>query len=285
MLPASHGHHLHVQEWGPADGIPALVLHGGPGSGCSPLQRQFFDPARYRIICPDQHSAGSSTPAGSIAHNTTADLLADLRTLQVHLKVKRWLVAGGSWGATLALAHALDQPDAVSGLLLRSSFLARQQDIDGFFMGAPAPLAQGWRSLPDLAGDALRNMTQMWFDWELRASNPNVTTVILNGDALTARIARYRVQSHYLQHGCWLQSPPLLARCTALPSVPTLLLHGTQDRVCPTEGARALHACIAGSVLTWAQDVGHDPANPVMAGKMVQALNNFAASGSFADFE
>src|SRR5688572_6471045 len=129
------GHCLHVDEFGREDGVPALVLHGGPGSGISPLQRRLFDPERYRIICPDQRGSGRSTPPGETAHNTTSNLLDDLATLRSALGVSRWLVVGGSWGATLAILHAAAQPDAVSGLLLRSVFLARPADITAFFDG------------------------------------------------------------------------------------------------------------------------------------------------------
>ncbi len=281
MLPLDNGHCMHVQEWGRADGIPAVVLHGGPGSGQSAMLRRFFDPARYRIICPDQRGAGMSTPAGSIAHNTTADLLNDLQALRKELGLARWLVVGGSWGATLALAHALDAPEAVSGLLMRSSFLARQQDIDGFFQDAPKALAQGWRNLPELGGDALREMAQMWFAWEQHMSGTLHAVNLLQGDALTARIARYRVQSHYLRNGCWLQTPTLPQRCHSLPRLPALLLHGTHDKICLPEAAHTLHAHMPGSQLEWAQDAGHDPTHLAMAQKMILALDAFAAHANF----
>ena len=132
-LPVPGGHVLQVQEFGAADGIPAAVLHGGPGSGCSPLLRRVFDPARYRIVCPDQRGAGGSLPRGGIEHNSTDDLLADLRRVRETLGIRRWLVSGGSWGATLAVAHAAAEPEAIVALLLRASFLARPQDIAGFF--------------------------------------------------------------------------------------------------------------------------------------------------------
>ena len=138
---------MHVEEHGDPAGLPALVLHGGPGSGSSPVLRRGFDPSRYRIICPDQRGAGRSTPAGAIAANTLADLLDDLRRLRAHLRIDRWLVVGGSWGATLALAHALDQPGAVAGLLLRNVFLARASDIHDVFAQAVRHGDPEWRIL------------------------------------------------------------------------------------------------------------------------------------------
>lgn len=280
LLPVAEGHVLQVQEWGRPDGIPALVLHGGPGSGCSPLLPRFFDPQRFRVICPDQRGAGHSTPSGALTHNTTADLLGDLRALRVALSVPRWLVVGGSWGAALALAHALDAPEAVSGLLLRSTFLARIQDIEGFFRDAPGHLAARWRTLPEADKTESRKLALEWRAWEqtmgalAAASAPEAAT-------LDALVGRYRIQSHYLRQGCWLQAPELLRRCAGLPRVPTLLLHGTADRICPPDGARAVHVLLSHSTLRWAEAAGHDPAHPRMVQLMVEALDTFAAQGIF----
>lgn len=280
MLPVGDGHSLHVEEWGRADGIPALVLHGGPGSGCSPLLRRFFDPERFCVICPDQRGAGRSMPAGATALNTTDHLLADLRALRAALGIRRWLVVGGSWGATLALAHGLDQPEAVSGLLLRSTFLARPGDIEGFFREAPDLLRESWRTLPEAGTLAAQELARAWWAWE-RMMTGTAAGEAPEGPALDALVHRYRIQSHYLRNGCWLQMPGLLARCAGLPPVPTLLLHGTADRVCPPEGARTLHAALPHSMLAWAEDAGHDPAHPAMMQGMVAALDAFAARASF----
>jgi proline iminopeptidase len=280
-LAADDGHGLHVEEWGAADGVPALVLHGGPGSGCTPLLRRFFDPARYRIICPDQRGAGRSLPAGAIHANTTNHLLADLRLLRRTLGIERWLVVGGSWGATLALAHALDDPAAVAGLLLRGIFLARPQDTAAFFADAPAALAQRWPLLAHLPSghhDA-SGIVEAWARHEQRLSGGNALATVPD---IATMAARYRIQSHYLQHGCWLQAPPLLQRCGAIPPVPTLLLHGSEDRICPPDGARALLGCMPHATLRWASGAGHDPTHPAMAALMVEALDHFASHGHFS---
>ena len=280
MLPVGSGHVLHVQEWGRADGLPALVLHGGPGSGCSPLRARFFDPHRYRVICPDQRGSGRSTPAAGLTDNTTAHLLADLRELRRVCGIARWLVVGGSWGAALALAHALDQPEAMAGLLLRSTFLSRASDIDGFFHGAPERLVQGWRTLPEASGPQAAELAALWHCWEQACSGMAVP-LAPQGPELAAMVCRFRVQSHYLRAGCWLQAPGLLERSEGLPQVPTLLLHGTEDLVCRPEGALALRNSIPHSRLRWAERAGHDPAHPAMVLLMVDALDSFAAHGSF----
>jgi proline iminopeptidase len=277
-LPLTGGHVMHVEEHGQRAGLPALVLHGGPGSGGSPLQRSFFDPAVWRILCPDQRGAGLSTPRGSIAENTLGDLLADLRVLREHLGVDRWIVVGGSWGATLALLHALDQPEAVAGLVLRNPFLAREEDIARLFS------ADGWgdlqrQALPAFLADlfatgspaAQRDAATRWWQVEQR---------LAGGDAapdVERLVDRYRVQSHYLRHGCWI-APPLLEQCARLPSIPILVLQGTEDRICAPEGAEALaHALGSRATLRWVPGAGHDPGHPAMAQAMREALRDFAA--------
>jgi proline iminopeptidase len=274
-LEAGQGHRLHVDEWGAPQGTPALLLHGGPGSGCSPLLRRFFDPARYRVICLDQRGAGRSQPRGATSHNETVHLLADLRLLRERLALPRWLVVGGSWGATLALAHALDEPQAVAGLLLRALFLPRQADIDAFFAGGP-PLAL---RAAGLNGADPRRSALAWWRHEQDRSGARGNEP--EGAALEALADRYRVQAHYLLHRCWLDDPPLLARCAALPPVPTLLLHARDDRVCPPDAASALQARCPQVQLQWLERGGHDPAQPAMAAAMVSALERFAAGGDF----
>ena len=276
-LDVAPGHRLHVDEWGTPEGTPALLLHGGPGSGCSPLLRRFFDPGRYRVICLDQRGAGRSLPRGGTAHNTTADLLSDLRQLRQRLELTRWLVVGGSWGATLALAHALTEPQAVAGLLLRALFLPRQPDIDAFFAGGPslATLAAGLAA----GGAEARRSALAWWRHE-RARNGG-TGAEPQAAALDALADRYRVQAHYLLHRCWLDDPPLLQRCAALPSVPTLLLHARDDRACPHDAALSLQALCAHAQLQSIERGGHDPTQPEMAEAMVAALDRYAAQGDF----
>ncbi len=337
FLPVSGGHHLWVTQHGNPQGLPALLLHGGPGSGCSPLLRRFFDPAAYHLICVDQRGAGASQPAGGTRHNTTNDLLADLRQLRGHLALAKWLVVGGSWGATLALAHAADQPEAVAGLLLRAVFLARDQDISAFFLPgtartsaaqaawqtlaaavlpnaelpnaegeadaqaqapAPAPVqAPAHGLLPAIASafantahqpnpsPAQHRVAAAWWAWEQAlahgAEHGAPFGPAPDGEALHALVRRYAVQAHYLAHGCWLQSPSLLARAAQLPAVPTLLLHGTADAICPPAGAQAVLDVMPHSRLQWVAGAGHDPTHPGMTAAMVSALARFAEVGHF----
>jgi proline iminopeptidase len=303
-LPVSHGHMLHVEERGQPEGVAALVLHGGPGSGSSPLLSRFFDPARYRVISADQRGAGRSTPRGSIEHNTTADLVDDLEALRRQLGIETWLVVGGSWGATLSLAYAVAHPHAVKGLLLRAVFLARAEDTARFFQYTGARHAAAWQRFAEVAPaenrsallpflaqglasgplPAARRLAVAWWRWECElAGRPTPAThpPEPNGEVLDALVDRYRVQAHYLTHHCWLDTPPLLARLAALPRVPTLLLHSRDDAICPPEGAVAAHQNIPHSELRWVDGAGHDPSHPAMASAMVEALDAFASHGHF----
>lgn len=273
-LDVGEGHVLHVEEHGCADGTPALVLHGGPGSGQTPLLRRGFDARRWRVVCVDQRGAGRSRPHGAIAHNDTDRLLADLRRVRKHLAIERWLVVGGSWGATLALLHAADQPDAVAGLLLRASFVARAHDIAGFL----APLGDAVRLAQVFADGALaqqRALAQAWHAHEQALAQPGTRIEALAADALDRQVARCRIQSHYLAHACWLVAPTLLERCAQVPRVPTLLLHGRDDRVCPPDGALALQARLPGSRLRWIDGAGHDPTHPGMQAATAAALDDW----------
>jgi proline iminopeptidase len=218
-------------------------------------------------------------------------LLADLRRVRATLDIARWLVVGGSWGATLALAHALDDPDAVSALLLRGSWLARPDDIAQFFAGAT--LGDGLDS-GDVARrvDALAQWLQhgsveqqracalAWWRWEQRMARPAMADdVVAAAPDVDALIGRYRIQSHYLRHGCWLLE--LLQRCAHLPPRPLRLLHGTHDRICPPDGARALQRAAPHATLQWIDGAGHDPTHPGMVDAMVRALDAYARDGAF----
>ena len=185
MLDVGDGHRLHVEQCGHREGAPVIVLHGGPASGTSPLQRRFFDPAVHRVVLFDQRGSGRSTPAGEIAANTTGHLIDDIEAIRRRLGIERWLVFGGSWGASLGIAYAAAHPARCRGLLLRGMFLTDDADLDWFFGSAGALLPQAWEALAAAAGlDAMPERAGVGL-----ALMDELLRRILDGDGLVAASA------------------------------------------------------------------------------------------------
>jgi proline iminopeptidase len=294
-LDVGEGHRLHWETTGAVEGSAALVLHGGPGSGGSPALARGFDPQRYRVVAFDQRGAGRSTPRGETRHNRTELLIADIEALRHHLGIERWLVVGGSWGATLALAYAARHPEAVDGLLLRGLFVPSASELHWSFEGARAThaeagsrlagavsLAGGAPLLPALcrvfAGDDLATQsraTLAWLAWEHAQGGQSGAAPEPQGDALQRAIDRYKVMAHYLAHRCWL------ADGDALRDHPVLFLHGELDRTCRPAAARAVQRLLPASRFETVPGAGHDPFHPAMAQRMARALDAFAARGRF----
>ena len=277
------GHVLHVAQHGSPQGQPVLLLHGGPGSGCSPLLRRVLDPRRYRIVCVDQRGAGLSRPRGGIAANDTPRLLGDLRRLREALGIARWLVVGGSWGATLALLHAADLPEAVAGPAAAFDLPRTRHRHRRLLRPARAAAGAGRRAGRHAIARPRAPRRRPGGRTNRRSSASDADPATLTDAELDRQVDRLRVQSHYLLHRCWLGAQPLHERCAQVPAVPTLLLHGRADRVCPPAGAALLHARLPGSRLQWIDGAGHDPAHPAMAGAAVRALDRWAGHGDFAD--
>lgn len=295
QLATGDGHRLWYAQYGNPQGLPLFWLHGGPGSGASPRHAALVDLARYRLVLADQRGCGRSLPAGALEDNHTDLLVDDIERLRRHLGVERMLLGGGSWGATLALAHATRHGESLRGLVLRSAFLATPAEIAGFFdtpqcwqafaLIAPASTLAPGRLLPWLAAqlasasmqtcrriaDALRRHEQ--------ALEGAANTVAEPPDA--ALVQRYRIQAHYLRHGCFLNTDALLDALDALPAIPVAILHGDADRVCPPANAQRLQRCLPDSRLHSVPGAGHDPFHPAMAAALRQALDGFAAHGSF----
>jgi proline iminopeptidase len=268
-LPTADGHALHVREWGSSDGAPVLVLHGGPGSGAGPLSWRVFDPQRWRAIVPDQRGSGRSTPAGALHANTTAHLLDDITLLREHLGLAQWAVAGGSWGATLALLAAARAPHTVAALWLRAPFLASNAAIAAFFDGAPQGLQTLHARLHGHDADAATQAAFDWWQWECQQSG--ITGTLPPDPA--ALLQRLRVQSHYLTNDCFL-TQPLLEQLQPLRELAITIVHGAQDRVCPPAGTQALQSVLPHARVQWVQGVGHDAAHPAMVAAWMQALQS-----------
>lgn len=291
-------HTLYVEEVGNPDGVPALFLHGGPGAGCEPYHRRFFDPDRYRVVLFDQRGAGRSTPHADLSNNTTWDLVADIEKIRETLGIERWVVFGGSWGSTLALAYAQTHPQRVRALILRGIFLCRPHEIAWFYQQgasrifpdywedfvAPVEPAQRHDMLSAyhrlLTGtDELRRLAaaRAWSVWEGR------TATLLPDERVAAHFAQAhvalsmaRIECHYFMHDAFLRANQLIDDAGRLSGIPGVIVHGRYDAICPLENAWELHHAWSGSELSIIADAGHSAAESGTRSRLVEATDLFA---------
>lgn len=291
-------HELHVEECGNRNGIPVVFLHGGPGAGCAPFHRRFFDPDKYRIVLFDQRGCGRSTPHAELRGNDTWSLVADIERIREHLGIERWLVFGGSWGSTLALAYAEKFPERVLGLLLRGIFLCRQRDIDWFYQsGADRVFPDYWQDyiaqIPEdersdlvhayhrrLTGDDpdVRERCAIdWSVWEGRCANLH-TDPALEAHYRDAHVALAfaGIENHYFVNQSFLAPDQLLRDAHRLANIPGVIVHGRYDIVCPVEQAFDLHRAWPGAKLQVIPDAGHAVSEPGILAALLHASDVFA---------
>ena len=296
MLPVDGRHTLYWEQSGNPHGAPVVLLHGGPGAGTSPGQRRFFDPLFYRIVLFDQRGAGRSTPHGELTDNTTPHLIADLEKLRTRLGLERWLLFGGSWGSTLALAYAEAHPERCAGLVLRGIFLCRDQEVDWFLYGLRSIFPEAWRefaeSIPEperqdlLAAYASRlnhpdpavhmPAARAWSAYEGRCSTllPNAETLAyFSGDHVALGLAR--IEAHYFRHRVFLPENALLANVDRLRRIPTVIVQGRYDIVCPAVTADDLHRAWPEAEYIVVPDAGHSAWEPGIRAQLVAAMERF----------
>ena len=297
QLEVSPIHSIYYEQSGHPHGQPVVFLHGGPGSGCNPSQRRFFDPAHYRIILLDQRGCGRSKPLGCIEENTTAELVADIEHLRRHLGIERWLVFGGSWGSTLALAYALAHPSSVTGLILRGIFLSRPRELHWFLGEAANFYPEAWQKLLDFLplserDDLLAAYAQRIFSPDTTISIPAATRWNeYEGSIMTLRpatgnaspvsddiqLARARVQLHYILHECFIDGERILRQAAALAAIPTTIVQGRYDMVCPPLTAWQLKQAMPHADFEMIADAGHSAMESGTASALVAATEKFKA--------
>lgn len=270
-----------------------VFLHGGPGAGSAPVHRQFFDPRHYRIILFDQRGAGRSTPAAGIEANTTWHLVDDMEALRSHLGIERWLVFGGSWGATLALAYGVRHPEHCAGFVLRGVFLGRDEEVDWFLYGMGRFFPEAGRAFGEFLpaaerGDLLaafharlidpdparhRPAARAWAAYETTCST--LLPMPVEGAALAlndaAALALARLSAHYFRHRLFLADSPLLDNLAAIRPLPCIIVQGRYDMVCPMATAETLHRAWPGSELVVVGDAGHSAFEPGIRAALIAA--------------
>lgn len=297
-LSVSDGHQLHVEECGNPDGIPVLFVHGGPGGGCSKTDRCFFDPEMYRIILFDQRGSGRSLPHAELEKNTTQKLLADMEQLREHLSVEQWVLFGGSWGSTLSLLYAQANPKRVMGLILRGIFLCRDRDLQWFYQsGAHHVFPDYWKDyvsiIPSseredminayyrrLVGEdelAKMNAAKHWSLWEGRCSTlrPNPSKEEFYSDPRVA-IAMARIEAHYFVNEAFIEPNQIIENASVLEGIPTTIVHGRYDMVCPLDNAVTLHEVMPDAELHIIRDAGHASSEPSMTDALIRATEDMA---------
>ena len=295
-LPLSAGHVMYWEQVGNPRGVPVLFLHGGPGAGAGIVHRRFFDPDFWRVVIFDQRGAGRSRPMGSLARNTTPDLVDDIETLRRHLNIDAWLLFGGSWGSTLALAYAQAHPDRVRGAVLRGVFLGRETEVAWFLHGLAAIFPDvhaafaGYIPEPergDLLGAYLRRLTdpdpaihmpaaRAWSIYEGSCSTllPSPDTVASFAQDRTA-LGLARIEAHYFAHRLFLPPGGLLDHMDRIARIPAEIVQGRYDMVCPARSAFELAAAWPSARLTVVPDAGHSALEPGVRRALVAAVERF----------
>ena len=303
ILPHRHGfletggmHRIYWEESGNPAGVPVLFLHGGPGSGTSPLQRRFFDPAHYRIVLFDQRGAGRSTPYAELTDNTTPHLIDDIELLRRTLDIDKWLVFGGSWGSTLALAYGEAHPEACLGFVLRGIFLCRKREIDWFLYGMRTLFPEAWQDFAGMIPDAERGDLLAAYHARLTDSDPAVhlpaarawgryeaacSTLLPNealvhsfeSDAVALSLAR--IEAHYFRHDIFLPDNSLLDNLHKIRHLPAVIVQGRYDAVCPTVTADELARAWPEAFYEVIPDAGHSAFEPGIAHALVEATEAF----------
>ena len=299
MLPVSATHALYWEQSGSRQGVPVVHLHGGPGGGASPRQRRFFDPAFYRIVVHAQRGAGQSTPAAEIAENTTQHLVDDLERLREHLGLERWLLFGGSWGSTLALAYAQAHPHRVLGLVLRGVFLGSAREIAWFMYGMRSVFPEHWHRFAEFLparerGDLLAGYHRRLIDpdpevhlpaahaWSRYESScctllPSAELVARVDDDDAAALSVARLEAHYFANRVFLPEGALLEGVARIRHLPCTIVQGRYDMVCPIATADALHRAWPEAEYVVVPDAGHSAWEPGIARELVRATNRFRA--------
>jgi proline iminopeptidase len=300
LLPVGDSHEIYVETVGRADGIPAVYLHGGPGSGCQPDHRRLFDPERFHAVLFDQRGAGRSRPKGRREDNSLPHLIADMETIREIFGITRWMIVGGSWGATLALAYAQAHPHRVSGIVLRATFLGTRTELEGAFVDvlprfypdlsddflkvlAPEereqPLDAYWRRILDSDPAIHSPAARAWHNTERILSEHAPGRTRLDLDSLNSTHAlpvTPFMEAHYFQNDCFMKPGQLLAEAGKLAGLPGIIVQGRYDLLCPPATSHALGAVWPDSEIRFAEGAGHSLYDAGVRDTVMKAIADLA---------
>lgn len=293
-LPLDSRHAMYFEVVGNPRGRPVLFLHGGPGAGAGAVHRRFFDPSIWRVVLFDQRGAGRSRPLGEIESNTTPHLVADIEALRRHLHVDRWVLFGGSWGSTLALAYAQAHPDRVLGCVLRGIFLARAAEVEWFMHGLKAFFPEAWAAFAghipdherhDLLGAYLARLThpdpavhmaaaRAWSLYEGSCSTllPSPDTVTSFAEDRTA-LGLARIEAHFFANDLFMPEQGLLGGMGRIARIPAEIVQGRYDMICPPASAIELARAWPAARLVLVPDAGHSAMEPGIRGALIRAMD------------
>ncbi len=294
-LDVGDGHRIWWEESGAADGVPVVFLHGGPGAGCAPAYRRFFDPALYRVILFDQRGAGRSKPYASVHANDTQSLIADMEALRRHLGIERWLTFGGSWGSTLALAYGQAHPDRCLGFVLRGVFLGGGDEVDWFLRGIARVFPEAHRvfvaHIPaserrDLLAAYARRLNsatraealaaaRVWGRFESVCSTLRPAELPVGMESGEGLLAIARIEAHYFMHRLFLEDGQLLRDLPKIAHLPATIVQGRYDMICPSASAEALARAWPNANYVIVDDAGHSAMEPGIRSALVRATEAF----------
>ena len=300
MLKLDPLHTMYWEQSGNPAGPAVVFLHGGPGAGATPTHRRFFDPDFYRIVVFDQRGAGRSTPLGALVDNTTPHLVEDIERLRQHLGIERWIVFGGSWGSTLALAYAQAHHKEVRALVLRGIFLCRRSEIDWFLYGIRAVFPEAWRSFAGFLPEEERGDLLTHYYRRLTHADPAVhlpaartwsvyegacSTLLASPDTVAAfgedrmALGLSRIEAHYFTHCVYTADNDLVLHLDRIRQIPAAIVQGRYDMVCPIVSADELARAWPEADYTIVPDAGHSAMEPGIRGQLVAAMERMKRLG------
>ncbi len=298
QLDTGSEHSVYVEQSGNPEGIPVIFLHGGPCSGTRPGHRCFFNPEIYHIILMDQRGCGFSLPFGEVNKNTTQDIIDDMERIRQHLLIEQWLLFGGSWGGTLTLLYSQQFPEKVLGMVIRGVFLARQKDLDWFAKaGANCIYPEKWQELEQSLPDAIssnivqdlyetvfgddeisqRRVTKAWMEWGGQVALMNDFNQQEQPEHISEKMVKQvQMELHFAYHHYFITENQIIENCHYLKNIPTIIIHGRHDLVCPIEAGMSLFKALPHAKFCVLPNAGHIASGVEMEEALVQATDEMA---------